>query len=229
MRISKRGWLVLGTLSALLVVLAAFLNPWLKAAQTVQPRRGQLSETSLGNLLAAMGLKPTKVEKRYDFAFKAVHKEEEWDLSMSSVLSEDGQSIWVMAWLDELPRSAVDVPRTALLRLLANNDRLGNGKFFAYIASNRRFVLQRVVANQEISTAGFRDILQDLGRSVVETHPHWSVANWKRKTTTGTASATNDGASTRQTLQPANNRVPATATPKRTTTRSSRFRLPIRR
>ena len=86
-----------------------------------------------------------------------------------------------MAWLDELPRSAADVPRTALLRLLANNDRMGKGKFFAYIASNRRFVLQRVVENQNMSTAAFRDILKDFGASVVETYPHWSVANWTAK------------------------------------------------
>ena len=81
-----------------------------------------------------------------------------------------------------------DVPRTALLRLLADNDRLGKGKFFAYIANNRRFVLQRVVPNAGITTAGFRDDLKDLGTSVVQTFPHWSVANWKRSSTTQTAS-----------------------------------------
>ena len=101
---------------------------------------------------------------------------------MSAVLSEDGQSIWVMAWLDELPKSAADVPRTALLRLLSNNDKLGGGKFFAYVSGNRRFVLQRVIANQGVTADGFRVMLRDLGRTVVETHPHWSVANWKSST-----------------------------------------------
>ena len=38
---------------------------------------------------------------------------------MSAVLSQNGQSIWLMAWLDELPRSSAEVPRAALLRLLA--------------------------------------------------------------------------------------------------------------
>src|SRR5690606_2786004 len=139
--------------------------PWLHAADAPQSRPGALSEQSLGDLLSAMGLKPNKVEQRYDFTFKAIINKEEWDLSMTTVLSQDSNSIWVMAWLDELPRSAADVPRTALLRLLSDNDRLGNGKFFAYIASSRRFVLQRVVPNENMSTASFRGILQDLSMS----------------------------------------------------------------
>lgn len=149
------------------------------AQETSAP--GQINEADLGNLLKAMGLKPTKTEKRYDFRFKAVIEGEEWELSMSAVLSQNGQSIWVMAWLDELPRSASDVPRTALLRMLSLNDRLGKGKFFAYIASNRRFVLQRVIANEQISTKSFRDDLQDLGVSVAQTYGYWSVANWTQK------------------------------------------------
>ncbi len=209
MKISKRNWLFLGSLYALLVVLTAFLTPWLQAAPTVEARRGGLSEQSLGSLLTAMGLKPTKVENRYDFSFKTVHKEEEWDLSMSAVLSQDGQSVWIMAWLDKLPRSAIDVPRTALLRLLANNDRMGNGKFFAYVASNRRFVLQCIVKNQNISTIQFRDTLQDLGLSVAETHPHWSVANWKRKTTSQTTSVPPAGtSSTDRTVRATNGHLP---------------------
>jgi len=138
-----------------------------------------LTEADLGNMLRAMGLKPKQEEKRYDFRFKALLNKEEWELSMSAVLSTNGKSIWVMAWLDELPKSAADVPRTALLRLLADNDRLGKGKFFAYIASNRRFVLQRVVPNEKMTTAAFRDVLKDLGATVVVTYPHWSVSNWK--------------------------------------------------
>jgi hypothetical protein len=84
-----------------------------------------------------------------------------------------------MAWLDQCPKSAADCPRMALLRLLAKNDTLGNGKFFAFIPSNSRFVLQRVVPNENMTTAKFHEILQDLGASVVETYPYWSVSNWK--------------------------------------------------
>ncbi len=152
-------------------------------ATSVPAAPGALTEESLGNLIAAMGLKPKKEESRYDFEFKALVDKEEWVLSMSSVLSADGTSVWVMAWLDELPKSAGDVPRTALLRLLARNDKLGNGKFFAYIAANRRFVMQRVVPNQNMSTAAFRDVLKDLGQSVVETYPEWAVSNWNLNTT----------------------------------------------
>jgi len=176
---------------------------------------GQLTDESLGNLLRAMGLKPKQQEKRYDFRFKAILDDNEWELSMSAVLSQNKKSIWVMAWLDELPKSAANVPRTALLRLLAANDRMGKGKFFAYIASNRRFVLQRVIPNENMTTAAFRDVLKDLGTTVVMTYPYWSVANWKNGGGNSSA-AQNTGA--------AGSKKPA----ERTTRRDSKF-SPVRR
>ena len=185
MKISARGWFVVGACAAVAAA-AVLASSSMASAQEPAPApaaAGQLSEESLGNVIAAMGLDPKKVQKRYDFNFKAVYKGEEWELSMSAVLSQNANSLWVMAWLDPLPRSAADVPRTALLRLLAHNDRLGKGKFFAYIASNRRFVLQRVVPNQDMTTANFRNVLNDLGVSVIQTYPHWSVANWKPQET----------------------------------------------
>jgi hypothetical protein len=39
-------------------------------------------------------------------------------------------------------------------------------------------VLQRVIPNENITTAAFRAALDDLGQSVMETYPYWSVANW---------------------------------------------------
>lgn len=154
-----------------------------KAAPAVaSATKGKLTDQSLGTLLKAMGLEAKPAEQRYDFAFKATIEDAEWELSMSAVLSQDGTSIWIMAWLDELPKSAADVPRTALLRLLSDNDKLGKGKFFAYIAANRRFVLQRVMPNENITAASFRAALDDLGQSVVSTHAHWSVANWASST-----------------------------------------------
>lgn len=149
-----------------------------KPAVAMTAAKGKLTDQSLGTLLKAMGLDAKPSEQRYDFGFKATIEDAEWELSMSAVLSQDGTSIWIMAWLDELPKSAADVPRTALLRLLSDNDKLGKGKFFAYIAANRRFVLQRVMPNENISAAAFRAALDDLGQSVVSTHAHWSVANW---------------------------------------------------
>ncbi|MFO0917725.1 MAG: type III secretion system chaperone [Planctomycetaceae bacterium] len=140
--------------------------------------KGKLTEESLGTLLKAMGVEAKLSEKRYDFEFKSVIAEEEWVLSMSTVLSQDGNSIWIMAWLDELPKSPADVPRTALLRLLSDNDKLGKGTFFAYIVSNRRFVLQRVIPNESLTTAAFRAELDDLGACMADTYSHWSVANW---------------------------------------------------
>ena len=127
-----------------------------------------------------MGAEVKLDDKRFDFSFPARYAKEEWNLSMSAVLSENGGAIWVMAWLDPCPRTAAEVPRTSLLKLLAKNDTMGNGKFFAYISANNRFVLERVVPNENITTAKFREVLQDLGAGVVETYPYWSVASWKQ-------------------------------------------------
>ena len=159
-------------------------------------KAGQINEDQLGNLLKAMGLDAKKVESRYDFGFKAIQNKEEWELSMTAVLSQDGSSIWLMAWLDQLPKSSADVPRTALLRLLSDNDRLGNGKFFAYVATNRRFVLQRCINNEGVTTKVFRSWLDDLGASVVETYDHWSVASWKASEAGNTASTKTNPATT---------------------------------
>lgn len=164
-----------------------------KPAASAPAAKGKLTDQSLGNLLKAMGLEAKASEQRYDFGFKSTIEDAEWELSMSAVLSQDGTSIWIMAWLDELPKSAADVPRTALLRLLSDNDKLGKGKFFAYIAANRRFVLQRVIPNENITTVAFRAALDDLGQSVVSTHAHWSVANWASSTSEDPAAAARSG------------------------------------
>ena len=203
MKISVRGGFLVGAVTVVLTAWSFLAIPGLNAADDAAAKKpltsakaspvttkpGQLSEDQLGNLLRAMGLEPKKMESRYDFQFKAIHNKDEWDLSMTAVLSQDGSSIWIMAWLDQLPKSAADVPRTALLRLLSDNDRLGNGKFFAYVATNRRFVIQRVLANEGVTTKVFRAWLDDLGASVVETFDHWSVAAWKAAETGSSATA----------------------------------------
>lgn len=180
MELSRRGFIAAGAAAAASV--APAISNAAETTAATAPKAGELNTQLLGTLLQAMGLKPDKVEERYDFIFRSIHDREEWDLSMTAVMSADNSSIWVMAWLDDLPKSAADVPRTALLRLLAANDRLGKGKFFAYVASNRRFVLQRVVSNQNISTRMFADVLKDLGSSVVESYPQWSTAAWSSST-----------------------------------------------
>lgn len=205
MKFPARTLMLCGAVTAVAAAWAFLGMPWLQAADTAGSKStaasasapkaaakpGQINEEQLGNMLKAMGIESKKVDSRYDFQFKAVHNKEEWDLSMTAVLSQDGSAIWLMAWLDQLPKSAADVPRTALLRLLSDNDRLGSGKFFAYVATNRRFVLQRVVANEGVTTKVFRAWLDDLGTSVAESFDHWSVASWKAAdTTTSTASAT---------------------------------------
>jgi hypothetical protein len=177
MQLSPRGcWLVAG-FAVLTACVVAVTGPG-ATAQTSPDAPGRLTADSLGEALRSLGLKPTRDRERYDFTFKAVYGSQEWELTMSAVLSQNGDSLWVIAWLDELPRASADVPKTALLRLLANNDRLGKGKFFAYVAANRRFVLQRVVENRNLAAADLRDVLSDLGGSVAETYPYWAVAKW---------------------------------------------------
>jgi hypothetical protein len=205
MQLSRRGLLAGAAGGALLTTAAARAN---------EPAPGALTEKSLGELLEQLTLKPDKQQQRYDFAFLAPFDDQKWELSMSAVLSQDGTSIWIMAWLDECPKAAAEVPRTALLRLLAENDKLGGGKFFAYIPSNRRFVLQRVVPNESMSTAKFKVILQDLGATVVETHPTWSVAGWNQTTPPGGAE-----------VQTASKPNPAAAT--NTATNESKFASPV--
>ena len=150
---------------------------------------GGLTEDALGETLAALGLTATKEKSRYDFQFATTLEGEKWDFTMSAVLSRNGQSLWVMAWLDELPKSAAAVPRSALLKMLAANDRMGAGKFFAYIPANRRFVLQRVVANEAMANKKVRGLLIDLGRSVKAEYGTWSVEGWTRPTGDGTRTA----------------------------------------
>ena len=165
-----------------------------EAAAKVAAKPGQLSDAQLGASLKAIGIQTQKVDSRYDFLHKAIVNKEEWNLSMTAVLSQDGSAIWFMAWLDQLPRSQADVPRTALLRLLSDNDRLGNGKFFAYVATNRRFVLQRVVPNEGVDAKKLKGWLDDLGTSVVDTYEHWSVAAWKAGPDASSTAKSSEGA-----------------------------------
>ncbi len=189
--------------AALFAVVPAAAGVTMAQEKSAPVVKGKLTDLSLGTLLQAMGLETKTQEQRYDFAFKATIEDQEWELSMSTVLSQDASSIWVMAWLDELPKSAADVPRTALLRLLSDNDKLGKGKFFTYIAANRRFVLQRVIPNENMTSERFRAVLDDLGQSVVATHPHWSVSNW-------TSPTAEDPAQTAKTGSPVKGSVPST-------------------
>lgn len=170
--------------SIVAIVLPALLLISSASGQDGAPKLppGALTEESLGQMLNAIGLKPMKTDKRYDFAFKTSVRGEEWKFSMSAVLSRNGETVWMMAWLDQIPTKAAEVPRTALLRLLAANDRMGNGKFFAYIPNNKRFVMQRVLKNEQMSTRKVTETLQDLAVSVADEYPLWSVANWAPST-----------------------------------------------
>jgi len=181
----------------------------------------KITDEQLGQMITAIGLTPDKKEQRFDFAFRAQMEDQQWELSMSAVLSNDKNSVWVMAWLDELPKASADVPRSALLRLLSQNDALGDGKFFAYIPANRRFVMQRTIPNDNLTSAQLRVILQDLGTSVVETYPVWSVTNWNGSGI--------PAAPTGQTTAPPVTSAPGAPPVSQTAANETEFAQPVRR
>lgn len=163
------------------------------AGEKEKPRlKGQLNLDELERLLKGLGLKLTKVETRFDFAFDA-KLEGEWKMGMTVFLSSDEQGIWLTAWLDELPKSSSDVPRTALLRLLAENDKMGKF-FFGYSSGNRRFVLNGFLKNENVTAASMKEELLQLAHAVVDTQPMWSVAEWKQPTSSPGSSGKDAGA-----------------------------------
>ena len=189
MKVSLRGWIVIGLFTAGLAAWLVSLRSDLTAAEKLPapqtrsvPARTpeyRLRQAWLGQLLRAAGSAPRQLDSRYDFTFRSTYEGTEWNLTMTAILSNDGEWVWLMAWLDELPRESSDVPRTALLRLLALNDQLGAGKFFAYMPSSRRFVMEQAIPTRGLDAKRLRAALVDLGASVAKTYPQWAVANWR--------------------------------------------------
>jgi len=159
-----------------------------KASTPDTDESNQLSVEALGTMLEAMGLKPNKFESSFNFTFPFKAKTEgdkadkdvEWNMTMAATMSTDEQGIWVTAFLAELPQTAADVPRTALLRLLAQNDEMGEGIFFAYIPKVKKIVLECFLANEDINSALFKECLTDLASRVAATQQYWNVAEWKQ-------------------------------------------------
>ena len=168
-----------GVLGILAVLLVGWEADWSDAADV--PKAGAVDATTLGQMLVQLGVKPRAAGTRFDFELQSRQSEKEWGFAMSAVLSQDAGTIWVMAWLEEMPKQASKVPAAALLRMLAENDRLGNGKFFAYDRRNRRFLMQRVVRNQRITPARLRGVFEDVAKGVMGSHSIWSVARWDKK------------------------------------------------
>ena len=165
--------------AGVLVVLVAWAADWSDAADVT--KAGSVDPASLGRMLGTLGLKPTAAGTRFDFEFQTREGDQEWGFAMSAVISQDSGTIWLMAWLEEMPKQASKVPAAALLRMLAENDRLGNGKFFAYDRQNRRFLMQRVIPNEGITPAVLRDVIDDMAKGVIGSHVAWSVAQWAQE------------------------------------------------
>ncbi len=159
-----------------LVVLVAWAADWSDAADV--PAAGAVNSASLGQMLVLMEFKPRAAESRFDFEYQFRQGDQDGGFAMSVVLSQDAGTIWVMAWLEEMPKKAAKVPAAALLRMLAENDRLGNGKFFAYDRLNRRFLMQRVILNRGITPEMLRGVFEDMAKGVIGSHSTWSVARW---------------------------------------------------
>ena len=165
--------------AGVLVVLVAWAGGWSDAADVSSA--GSVNSDGLGRMLGTLGLKPRAAGTRFDFEFQSLQGDQEWGFAMSVVISQDAGTIWVMAWLEEMPKQAAKVPAAALLRMLAENDRLGNGKFFAYDRQNRRFLMQRVIPNEGITPAVLRDVIDDMAKGVIGSHVAWSVAQWAQE------------------------------------------------
>lgn len=163
--------------AGVLFVLSAWAVDWSDAADT-SSATGAIDTEGLGRMLRSLGVKPRAAGTRFDFEFHSQQGGQEWDFAMSAVISQDGGTIWVMAWLEEMPTKAAKVPAAALLRMLAENDRLGNGKFFAYDRLNRRFLMQRVILNRGITPEMLRGVFEDMAKGVIGSHSTWSVARW---------------------------------------------------
>lgn len=246
MEVTRRDWFAAAALTGLAPAIAmsqdtapakpaAAAKPAAPAAAKEAPAPGALNEETLKKMLEAIGLKPTQSQSRFDFAFALKPQGgEEWNLSMSAVLSSDAKTIWVMAWLDELPRSSRDVPRTALLKLLAENDLMGKGKFFSYIPSNRRFALQQVIENHSMTTRKFHGMLVELGHTVIDTYGFWSVEAWKEPASGESTGDPNAGQQTTSAnndtkVQPSTNTTaakPAATTPNAGTAKSRTIATP---
>jgi hypothetical protein len=167
-----------------------------KSAKSSKPAaRNPLSVEELGLLLEAMGLKATQFESSFSFTFP-FKAEAEWNMTMSATMSTDARGVWITAYLADLPQAAADVPRTALLKLLAQNDELGDGIFFAYIPKVRKIVLQRVIYNDGITSVIFKEAVRELATRVVETQQLWTVSEWKQSTTPSGKDASGDEKST---------------------------------
>ena len=48
------------------------------------------------------------------------------------------------------------------------------------MTSNRRFILQRVIRNENITATSFKTDLDELGYAVMNTYAHWAVRGWKQ-------------------------------------------------
>ena len=79
--------------------------------------------------------------------------------------------------------------------MLAENDKMGKGQFFSYIPTNKRFALQQVIDNRELTTKKFRTTLRELGQTVYHTYPIWSVDAWN-ETAAGSVVDTNPAEAT---------------------------------
>ena len=168
-----------GVVALLAVLLVGWEADWSDAADV--PSTGSVDAATLGQMLVQLGVKPRAAGTRFDFELHSRQDEKEWGFAMSAVLSQDAGTIWVMAWLEEMPKQASKVPAAALLRMLAENDRLGNGKFFAYDRQNRRFLMQRVLPNKDITPGFLREVFRDMASGVISSHQAWAVARWAEK------------------------------------------------
>ncbi len=158
------------------VFLLLVANGWARAYDSVTPE-WKIRFAWLGQTLRAAGFEPTKASLRYDFRFSHQYDGQPWQFTMSAVLSQDGETLWLLAWLGTVPEDTQAVNAQQLLQLLALNDKIAPRRFFAYLPTYKRLVLEQPISlqNRRLDGKTLRQYVIDFGKVVASTYPHWSL------------------------------------------------------
>ena len=114
--------------TGVLFVLGALAVDWSDAADR-STSTGVIDSEGLGRMLRSVGVKPRAAGSRYDFEFHSKQGGQEWDFAMSAVISQNGGTIWVMAWREEMLQHAQTVSDARTL--LADERQVGEASTFS--------------------------------------------------------------------------------------------------
>lgn len=136
-----------------------------------------LTPESLGTLLREdMGLDASPFENRHDFLYKADLQNQELELFFSVALSTDQKQLRVRAWLDPLPEGMIS--EEPLLKLLNRNAELTAGLHYAYSREGRRFLIEAVLKNDQMTAEKLKTALNEVSMEVATSWGLWATSEW---------------------------------------------------